>query len=90
MNVIIFLVNCRWLKNLFRAGLQKPLESKDIYRNLESNGSALLMDKFEKCWSTELSRADKKPSLRNVIWKTCVSKFIGWSFLYSAIDIFLR
>lgn len=69
-------------------GIQRPLDSHDIYTNLSKNDSARLTNKFEDEWEKE--KRSKKPRLLNVIWKEFVSKVIVYSFLYSAVDIGLR
>lgn len=78
----------RWLKDLFKSGLKKPLTEHEIYTNLNKNDSARLTDLFEQEWEKE--KRSKKPRLLNVIWKICVSKIIAFSCIYSAIDIGLR
>lgn len=81
----------RWLIDLFKLGLQRPLSAHDVYKNLNANDAAKLTEKFNTAWETELAHsAKRKPHIFNVIWKVCISKIIGFSFLYSTIDIFLR
>lgn len=81
----------RYLIDLFELGLKKPLTVHDVYKNLSANDAAKLTEKFNSAWETELAHsAKRKPHIFNVIWKVCLSKIIGFSFLYSTIDIFLR
>lgn len=80
----------RWLKDLFRLGLQKSLSPHDVYTNLKENDAAMLTDRLQTEWKKEINREGRKPRILNVIWRVFVSKIIGFSFLYSILDIFLR
>lgn len=86
-----FFFKFRYLIDLFKLGLKKPLTAHDMYKNLNAIDAAKLTEKFNSEWETELAHsAKRKPHIFNVIWKVCISKIIGFSFLYSTIDIFLR
>lgn len=90
MKIIMpFFINiCRWLKDLFRLGLKKPLDTQDIYKNLSQHDSARLTEAFNEEWEQEKCR--KRPRLLNVIRKIYIHKLIGLSFLLSAVDIASR
>lgn len=75
---------------MFKLGLERPLSEHDIYRNLKSNDAATLTDHFELEWKKEKNREKQKPHFVSVIWTVCVSKIIGFSVLYSVLDIVLR
>ncbi|XP_031633880.1 probable multidrug resistance-associated protein lethal(2)03659 [Contarinia nasturtii] len=79
-----------WLTDLFKLGLHKPLVASDIYKNLHANDSVKLTQKFNECWEEEKNHGKKNPRIKHIIWKLCVSKIIGFSFIYSLVDIFLR
>lgn len=85
-----FSVTFRWLKDLFQLGLHKTLEKSDIYRNLKMNDSAKLKINFAQKWEEEKRQRKNNAKLSNVIWQIWLSKMIGFSFLYSIVDIFLR
>lgn len=80
----------RWLKDLFKLGLRKSLDARDIYNNLKANDSAHLKVIFEEKWEKEKKRIKGKPRIFNVLWKISMSKILGISFLYSLVDILLR
>lgn len=84
----IFINIFRWLKDLFRLGLKKPLDTQDIYKNLSQHDSARLTEAFNEEWEQEKCR--KRPRLLNVIRKIYINKLIGLSFLLSAVDIASR
>lgn len=86
----MFLFIFRWLKDLFGLGLKRPLNAQDMYQNLSENDASKLADQFEVDWKAEKYRMKGKPRILNVIWRVCVSKMIGFSFLYSAFDIILK
>ncbi|XP_055302412.1 probable multidrug resistance-associated protein lethal(2)03659 [Sitodiplosis mosellana] len=79
-----------WLKDLFKLGLRKSLDACDIYDNLKENDSAGLKVDFEDKWEKEKKREKRKPRILNVIWRISLSKTLGFSVLYSLIDILLR
>lgn len=71
--------------------MQKPLSARDIYKNLKENDAAALAQRFDAEWTAEKSHgAKRKPHIFNVIWRVCISKVIGFSFLYSLLDILLK
>lgn len=61
-----------------------------MYLNLNENDASKLADQFEVDWKEEKYRIKGKPRILNVIWRVCVSKMIGFSFLYSVFDIILK
>lgn len=85
--VLIF-VNCRWLKDLFKLGLKKPLDTQDIYKNLIQHDSARMTKQFDELWEHE--KYSKRPRIFNVIRKMYINKVIGLSILYSMLDILSR
>ncbi|XP_031637356.1 probable multidrug resistance-associated protein lethal(2)03659 isoform X2 [Contarinia nasturtii] len=78
-----------WLKDLFKLGLQKPLDSQDIYKNLMQHSSSKISEKFNKIWEEEKYQK-RRPRILNVIRKVYINKIIGLSFIYSAVDIISR
>lgn len=80
----------RWLKDLFRLGMRRSLNARDIYKNLRANDAAMLADTFQVAWTAEIGKQRGAPRIWHVIWAKCVSKVIGYSFLYSALDILCR
>lgn len=78
----------RWLKDLFKLGLQRPIENEDIYRTLQEHESTKLSDRFETLWNEE--RKKKRPHLFTVIRQLYAKKIIGVSILFTAIDAISR
>lgn len=76
------------MKDLFRLGLKKPLDSEDIYKNLTQHESSQITEKFNELWEVEKCR--KHPRLLNVIRKIYINKIIGLSIFYSIVDIVSR
>lgn len=78
----------RWLKDLFKLGLQRPIENEDIYRTLKEHECTRLSDRFETLWNEE--RKKQRPHLFTVIRQVYAKKIIGISILFTAIDAISR
>lgn len=78
----------RWLKDLFKLGLQRPIENEDIYRTLKEHECTRLSDHFETLWDEE--RKKRQPRLLTVIRQVYAKKIIGISILFTAIDAISR
>lgn len=78
----------RWLKDLYKLGLTKPIDTQDIYKNLAQHDSARLTDKFNELWDQQ--KCQKRPRLFSVIRKIFIHKIIALSLLLSAVDIASR
>lgn len=78
----------RWLKDLFKLGLQRPLEEGDIYQTLQAHECSKLSARFSELWEQEKEK--KTPRLFNVIRKIYAKKIIGISVLFTAIDAISR
>lgn len=86
--LLVFIGVHRWLKDLLKSGLEKPIDTQDVYKNLKQNNAAQITDRFNELWQQELRQ--KRPRIFNVIRKMFINKVIGLSILYSAVDIISR
>lgn len=77
-----------WLGDLFRTGLQRPIEEFDIYEPLSSHQSEQLTYQFEARWKRELQR--DKPSFLAVIRVIYGWTILSKGFLYTSVDSFSR
>lgn len=84
----LHLLFLRWLKDLFKLGLERPIEEKDIYQTLPEHESERLLNVFSAEWEKERER--KRPSLFNVIFRVFVKKILLLSVCYSFLDTTLR
>lgn len=84
----LFLVFWRWMKDLFRLGLQRTIESSDIYQNLSAHDSEQLSTKFEKLWKEE--KFKRRPRLLSVIVKMYWLQILSLSIGFAAVDIISR
>lgn len=80
---------CRWLKDLLKLGLEKPIDTQDVYKNLKQHDAAQITDRFNELWQNEISN-QKRPRIFNVIRKMFINRIIGLSILYSIVDIISR
>lgn len=78
----------RWLNDIFKLGLRRPIEEKDIYKTLNGHESKQLTDKFSTVWETE--KTTMKPNILRVIQKIYIKKILSASLLYTIFDIFSR
>ncbi|XP_062563901.1 probable multidrug resistance-associated protein lethal(2)03659 [Armigeres subalbatus] len=77
-----------WLKDLFRVGLERPIDEADIYEPLTEHQSEQLTYRFEDCWKRELKR--DKPSFLAVIRVIYGWTILSKGFLYTSVDSFSR
>lgn len=47
-----------WIKDLYKAGLKRPITEDDVYETLETHKSVEIADKFAALWQKELERKD--------------------------------
>lgn len=80
--------NFRWLKDLFRQGLSRPIEQNDIYSTLKVHESQRLSDHFSTLWNLE--KLKKKPNLFRVMSRIYAKKILGLGILYTIIDTISR
>lgn len=76
------------MKDLFRLGLQRTIESSDIYQNLSAHDSEQLSTKFEKLWKEE--KFKRRPRLLSVIVKMYWLQILSLSIGFAAVDIISR
>lgn len=77
-----------WLRDLFRTGLERPIDESDIYEPLSSHQSEQLTYRFEDCWKRQLKR--DKPSFLAVIRVIYGWTILSKGFLYTSVDSFSR
>ncbi|XP_055617486.1 ATP-binding cassette sub-family C member 4-like [Toxorhynchites rutilus septentrionalis] len=77
-----------WLKDLFRAGLKRPIEGADIYETLSAHQSEQLSYQFEDRWRSELKKS--KPSFFRVICEIYGWTIISRGLMYTSVDSFAR
>lgn len=85
---IFFLYVCRWLKDLFQQGLNRPIEQNDIYATLPEHESKKLSDNFTKLWKEETKKSS--PSLFRVFRKIYAKKILGIGIFFSTLDTLSR
>lgn len=78
----------RWLKDLLKLGLEKPIDTQDVYKNLKHHDAAQITDRFTELWQIESNQ--KRPRIFNVIRKMFINRVIVLSILYSIVDIVSR
>lgn len=78
----------RWLKDLFKLGLKRPIEEEDIYATLKNHKSSLLEAQFTRLWSEELKK--KHPRFLTVILKCFGAKIFGFGIIYTSLDTLMR
>lgn len=74
----------RWLRTIFKVGLQRPIVKEDIYECMPQHSSQNLSAAFDKHWSNEKCR--KKPSLLRVLHRTYTEKFFLFGFVIMFLD----
>lgn len=79
----------RWLLDLIKLGLKRPIEIEDIYHTLKSHESKFLTDAFSVRWNRECM-TKKKTKLMNVLRKIYAKRVIGVSILYTLFNISIR
>lgn len=77
-----------WLKDLFKLGLERPIEPADIYKVNKDLESARLTKKFNEQW--EMEKCTKNPSFFNVIRHMYGVQMIGVSIVFSIFEIISR
>lgn len=75
---------CRWLRNVFRLGLQRPIQTSDIYDCLPEHGSQKLSTHMASMWQEERKR--QHPSLMNVVMRIYAKKFILVGLFFNLMD----
>lgn len=85
---LIWYLNSRWLNNLFKLGLKRPIEEGDIYETLKSHESKRLADEFTILWENE--KLSARPSFLNVLYRIYAKKVLLISLIYTAFDVFVR
>ncbi|ETN58308.1 multidrug resistance protein 2 [Anopheles darlingi] len=84
-----------WLRNLFRTGLERPIEEADIYDTLSQHQSAQLSYEFEKQWKLEQKRCStgttqSSPSFLRVICRIYWRSIVGYGSMYTIVDLLAR
>lgn len=78
----------RWLKDLFKLGLSRPIEEGDIYKTLKAHESKKLSENFAALWVEE--QKNEKPSLFRVMRKMYAKKILGIGIFFSFVDSLSR
>uniref|UniRef100_A0A182Q496 Uncharacterized protein n=1 Tax=Anopheles farauti TaxID=69004 RepID=A0A182Q496_9DIPT len=78
-----------WLKDLFCAGLKRPIDESDIYETLSSHQSAQLAYQFERYWKAE-QRESERPSFLRVICRIYWQSILGYGSMYTIVDLLAR
>lgn len=89
MNSDINLCDCdRYLRDIFRKALNRPLEDEDVYAPLEDHKSAPICDIFAQLWQKQLT--NKRPHLLRVINKAYGIQLLGLGFIFAIIETICR
>uniref|UniRef100_A0A182MWL7 Uncharacterized protein n=1 Tax=Anopheles culicifacies TaxID=139723 RepID=A0A182MWL7_9DIPT len=78
-----------WLKNLFQAGLKRPIDETDIYETLSHHQSAQLSYQFESQWKAE-QKGTGQPSFLRVICRIYWRSILGYGSMYTVVDLLAR
>lgn len=78
----------RWLKDLFKLGLSRPIDEKDIYKTLKAHESKKLSENFAALWTEE--QKNDKPSLFRVMRKMYAKKILGIGMFFTFVDSLSR
>lgn len=78
-----------WLRDLFRTGLRRPIETNDIFGCLPQHGSAELSEPFSVLW-TEEKRFASKPSLLRVLRRVYMPKFFAYGVAVMLLDMLTK
>ncbi|XP_049301233.1 uncharacterized protein LOC125774907 [Anopheles funestus] len=78
-----------WLKNLFQAGLKRPIDETDIYETLSNHQSAQLSYQFESYWKAEL-KGSNRPSFLRVICRIYWRSILCYGSMYTIVDLLAR
>lgn len=73
---------------MFKLGLQRTINSDDIYKNAKKHDARQLSEQFEEFW--EIEKCTKRPSIYRVIWKLIGFQIFGLGILYTCVDILSR
>lgn len=76
------------MNDLFRLGLHRPIESSDIYHNLEAHDADRLATQFEEPWNHEKKK--QRPRILRVIFKLYWMQIALLSVGFAAVDIVSR
>lgn len=79
----------RWLHDLLKLGLKRPIECGDIYQTLESHRSKVLTDTFSARWNRDCMKK-KKPKLTRILQHIYAKRVIGVSILYTILNTSIR
>lgn len=79
-----------WLRKLFRTGLRRPIEEKDIYTTLDGHRSAYIGGQFDRLWKRETIRNPHKPSFLKVIVQLYGRPVLASGLLYTVLDCICR
>lgn len=74
----------RWLRNIFRLGLRRPLEVSDVFDCLPEHGSKKLSTHFDSMWQEERKRPH--PSLMRVVLRIYGKKFAFIGLFFNLMD----
>lgn len=79
----------RWLKNLVRIGLSRPIRNSDVYQTLDSHESKRKTDTFLHHWNIHTSKT-KHPKLITVFAHVYAAKVLSISLLYTFFSVSIR
>lgn len=79
----------RWLKDLIRLGMKRPIDEDDIYESLESLDSKRSTDEFSKVWQEE-KKTRRQPSLLRALWRIYGNRILWPSIIYTILDASIR
>lgn len=68
------MLNFRHLKNIFKTGLHRPIENRDIYETLDDHKSTKIVEQYEKEWKYEKAINEKSPNFFK-----CIFRMYGFS-----------
>jgi 6-pyruvoyl-tetrahydropterin synthase len=78
----------RWIIDILKHGLSKPITESDIYECSKNQKSHENMEKFKTIWNDELKQ--KKPSLVNSVTKFCAMNIFLIGIPISVLELLCK
>lgn len=79
----------RWLNDLFKLGLKRPIVESDVYESLKSHDSKRMTDKLTAVWHKE-KELKNRPSFLQALWQIYALRVLLSSITYTVFDVFTR
>lgn len=79
----------RWLNDLFKLGLKRPIVEGDIYESLKSHDSKRMTDELTAVWHKE-KKTKVRPSFLHALWQIYAARVLLPSITYTVLDVFTR